>query len=767
MAQAAGATYSGKSAAAYGNAAILSLDPTKTIYAVGKGGIIFTNDDTLAGTARSIRSHGSSGPNLHKLVGLNATMQEMPAMTAVLNLRNIDAQIQRRQQIADLYQKFLGGIPRVSLPQVGEHSNHTYWQYVIRVPKDRRSALFDFLKQRRIENWQGFGPGIFYPLPMHAQKSMLDLGIGSPLGTGRYPVVEEYTQEFISLPIFPQMTDAQIRYVAKAVRDFFAAVQLSSESSDKTTGPGQVVPQRVFLYSWGGPVVENLVETLLRSKHQLVGVVAIDAGWNKEFLRFLKERNVTVILLPAGFDKPGINRRIADDPNLVESLRAIGDQIRQWNADVGMVMQFSQVPDIFLNSARKMTVNFHPSDLPNYRGVRPRHMQLFDRRTEFTVTWHQITSALDQGDIVKQIHGIPIYPETDRAIDLYNRFIEPAAQAAMELLDDFGRDSVVPVPQQGKPTRTSWNKDVQLLQKLDFSELSGDEIGRRIRIFYNFFPEVWTQVGEVPFVPDSAELVQAEDNWLNLPTGTLLRYENGFSWWRVSDGVVKVGVRFQDDIFRIIPGGWEEHNLESYKALLEQAMKDHAVLRSELRLAFNTDQMIHDIRYGNQPATVFINAEDFPNLSIAQKNEYLYVALAKSNLRLIVYNENGQVKVKDNDNELDALLKLDRVFRTDQDLSQAIATFSKPDVPNIHLSKEILPNQTLLQHLKKKTTFFKQQGDKAGTLAVALLWAISGGEQSHFFGISQGKDGFWTVVDALVDSLQKSYDTNLVFAWAA
>lgn len=209
------------------------------------------------------------------------------------------------------------------------------------------------------------------------------------------------------------------------------------------------------------------------------------------------------------------------------------------------------------------------------------------------------------------------------------------------------------------------------------------------------------------------------------------------------------------------------------RVLIKTGFKDRPVEtnRSEVRVAFprealshfQSDQMIRSLRHNTQPATVFINASDFPNLSFAQKNEYLYVALAKSNLRLIVYNDNGQVK----DQELEALLKLDHVIRTDKDLNQAFVTFSKHNVPNIHLSKSVLPDQNLIRSFKKKVTFFKEQGDKAGTLAVALLWALSDGEGSNFWGVNQGQDGFWTVVDTLIDSLQSSYENNLVFAWAA
>jgi MoaA/NifB/PqqE/SkfB family radical SAM enzyme/adenine/guanine phosphoribosyltransferase-like PRPP-binding protein len=174
------------------------------------------------------------------------------------------------------------------------------------------------------------------------------------------------------------------------------------------------------------------------------------------------------------------------------------------------------------------------------------------------------------------------------------------------------------------------------------------------------------------------------------------------------------------------------------------------------------DRIIRMVMKSAQPATVFVNAEDFQNLSVAQKREYLIMALSNKSLRVVVYNERGQVQ----DRELAALLKLDHVERTDRDLGQAVGTFSRSNVPAIHLSKNVLPSQTLVGSLRRKVAFFKANGSKSGTLATALLWAISGGETVHFSGVKE-EDGFWTVEETLLDSLQRTYDNNFVIAVAA
>jgi hypothetical protein len=175
------------------------------------------------------------------------------------------------------------------------------------------------------------------------------------------------------------------------------------------------------------------------------------------------------------------------------------------------------------------------------------------------------------------------------------------------------------------------------------------------------------------------------------------------------------------------------------------------------------DKMVRAIRKSVQPATVFVNAEDFPNLSAEQKNEYFYVALSGRGVRIVVYNQRSEVR----DKELGALLKLDRVARTDRDLAGAQISFERPGALSLHLSKEILPSRELVQRLRKKVSFFKTQGQHGGTLAAALLWAWSGGEDARLREISRGWDGFWVVADSLVNALQRSYNATLAFAVAA
>lgn len=188
----------------------------------------------------------------------------------------------------------------------------------------------------------------------------------------------------------------------------------------------------------------------------------------------------------------------------------------------------------------------------------------------------------------------------------------------------------------------------------------------------------------------------------------------------------------------------------------------HAVSRTEL-LNVRADRMVGSVRTNARPATVFVDAEDFLSFSAAQKREYLFVLLSNKAVRMVVYNARSEIR----DNLLGALLKLEHVTTTHKDLSGAQASFDRPGAPGIHLSKRILPSQELVQRLRKRISFFKAQGQNGGTLAAALLWAWSGGEESRLREISRGRDGFWTVAETLVRALQRSYENNLALAIAA
>lgn len=195
---------------------------------------------------------------------------------------------------------------------------------------------------------------------------------------------------------------------------------------------------------------------------------------------------------------------------------------------------------------------------------------------------------------------------------------------------------------------------------------------------------------------------------------------------------------------------------------MENSQKTEAPAISTAIVSLNPAKIVAKPRAQLQPATVFVNAEDWGSFSEAQKREYFLVALSRSESRIIVYNENGQIHDKD----LAALLKLERVERTEGNLGQTVRRFANPHIPAVQLSKELLPAATEIQKLRGKVAFFRTVGNKSGTLATALLWAISGGENVRFQGVHQ-EDGFWTVDETLLDAIQRTYENNFVIAIAA
>ncbi|MFZ5801692.1 MAG: HEAT repeat domain-containing protein [Candidatus Omnitrophota bacterium] len=174
-------------------------------------------------------------------------------------------------------------------------------------------------------------------------------------------------------------------------------------------------------------------------------------------------------------------------------------------------------------------------------------------------------------------------------------------------------------------------------------------------------------------------------------------------------------------------------------------------------------KVIRQVRQGALPAMVFVDAGDFSAMSAAQKNEFFYAVSSRSEVRLVVYNERGQVE----DRELAALLKMPGVLRTERDLEGASIRFGRANVPSIHLSRNVPVSRELLGRFGRKVAFFRTTGEKSGTLATALLWAVSGGEEARIPGVDRSSEGYWTVSESLLNTLDRQYANDLVVSIAA
>ena len=204
-AQAHGARHGGARAGALGDASGHSFFPSKNLGALGDAGAVTTNDAALATTLRALRNYGSHRKyeNLHQ--GVNSRLDELQAALLRVKLARIDADNQRRRDIASCYLSQIRH-PQISLPGVGENNEPVWHVFVIRTPA--RGALQKYLSDA------GIGTLIHYPLPPHQQPAYRDWNRRSfPLS---FPLTEAIHREVLSLPISPVMLDAQASAVIAA-----------------------------------------------------------------------------------------------------------------------------------------------------------------------------------------------------------------------------------------------------------------------------------------------------------------------------------------------------------------------------------------------------------------------------------------------------------------------------------------------------------------------------------------------------------------------
>ena len=201
-AQAIGAKRNGKPACSHGFAGCLSFYPTKNLGAFGDAGAICTNDDAFAETCRLLRVHGSGHQYHHKLIGGMFRLAAMQAAVLEVKLKYLDGWHEGRRRNAKIYDKLLAG-SKVVTPKIEPENWSIYNQYVIRVP-DR-----DKVKERLGK--AGVGSAIYYPIPLHLQECFAYLGVKE----GDLPESERACREVLALPIYPELREEQVRYVAQ------------------------------------------------------------------------------------------------------------------------------------------------------------------------------------------------------------------------------------------------------------------------------------------------------------------------------------------------------------------------------------------------------------------------------------------------------------------------------------------------------------------------------------------------------------------------
>jgi dTDP-4-amino-4,6-dideoxygalactose transaminase len=207
--QAHGAKYKGKTVGAFGEFSGFSFYPGKNLGAFGEGGALVTNNAEYARRAKSLREHGSTVRYYHDEVGFNYRMEGIQGAVLGIKLKHLEKWTRERQRVAKRYQELLAGTP-LQLPQQPAYAESAWHLYVVRHP--RRDELKAHLEAN------GVGCALHYPLPLHLQKCYADLGHKA----GDFPVAEKAGRECLSLPIYPELKEAQIQRVAEVIKGFFS-----------------------------------------------------------------------------------------------------------------------------------------------------------------------------------------------------------------------------------------------------------------------------------------------------------------------------------------------------------------------------------------------------------------------------------------------------------------------------------------------------------------------------------------------------------------
>ena len=212
-AKAHGAAYKGRPAGSTGIAGTFSFYPTKNLGAVGDGGCVVTSDDALAERIRSVREYGWRTHYLSSEPGINTRLDELQAAFLNVLLPELPAKNAKRRALAELYRRELSGVPGLVLPTIPDAVEPVYHLYVVQCP-DRDEV------QRRLRD-RGVGTAVHYPFPVHLQDAYRGSVALAPDGL---PVTEALMPRILSLPMYPELSEADAVAVAGAVRDVVSSL---------------------------------------------------------------------------------------------------------------------------------------------------------------------------------------------------------------------------------------------------------------------------------------------------------------------------------------------------------------------------------------------------------------------------------------------------------------------------------------------------------------------------------------------------------------
>jgi dTDP-4-amino-4,6-dideoxygalactose transaminase len=208
--QAHGATYKGKRVGTFGDTACFSFYPGKNLGAFGEAGAIVTSSAELDEKLRILRDHGQERKYFHSVIGWNCRMDGIQAAVLRIKLRQLEAANQRRRNHAAQYDAGLREFDCVVTPAQASYSRHVYHIYAIRVSNRDETV-------KRLAD-QGIATGIHYPVPVHLQEAYQSLGYTR----GAFPVAESCADEFLSLPMYPELNYFQVEQVIEGVKEAVA-----------------------------------------------------------------------------------------------------------------------------------------------------------------------------------------------------------------------------------------------------------------------------------------------------------------------------------------------------------------------------------------------------------------------------------------------------------------------------------------------------------------------------------------------------------------
>ncbi len=210
-AQAQGATYRGQSVGSIGDVGCFSFYPAKNLGAFGDAGAVVTNNEITAQRVQELRDHGGTGHYQHSKIGYTARLDSIQAAVLTTKLRYLDRWNEMRNCTARLYDELLSQEEDVVLPELPKGSTtHVFHLYVIRLASSDRDRLRAFLQCK------GISTGLHYPVPVHLTPAFAHLGYQE----GNSPVVELYSRQILTLPLYPGMEPNQVTYVAQNIKDF-------------------------------------------------------------------------------------------------------------------------------------------------------------------------------------------------------------------------------------------------------------------------------------------------------------------------------------------------------------------------------------------------------------------------------------------------------------------------------------------------------------------------------------------------------------------